>query len=128
MLLLYAVNMLNIEAYRFFEDLKRANQMIRDKVIKSRKKIGRKPILTRIKRLKWLYSTCAESFYQSHLNWPSHLLGISPAHPLVPWVNVKEVAFFIYLSLFDWFFRHFLWFFVTLPVFQFSGIVLIPRS
>ena len=38
MLLLYAVNMLNIEAYWFFEDFKRANQMIRDKVIKSRKK------------------------------------------------------------------------------------------
>ena len=99
--------MLNIEAYWFFEDFKRSNQIIRDKVMESRKKIGRKPILAGIMRVKWLNSTCAESFYQSRLNWPSHMLGISPEHPLVPCVNVKEVAFFRYLSLFDWFFSLF---------------------
>ena len=52
-------------------------------------------------RLKWLNSICAESCCPSRLNWPSHMLGISPGYPLVLWVNVKEVSFFRYLSLFD---------------------------
>ena len=55
-------------------------------------------------RNKWPNSACAESFCPSHLNWPSHMLDISPKHPLVPYVNVKEVAFSRYLSLFDCFF------------------------
>ena len=55
----------------------------------------------------WLKSAGAESFCPSHLNWPSHMLGISPMHALISYVDVKEVAFLRYLNLFDWIFSPF---------------------